>query len=156
MAEEKIEKFELDTIVDTENGVLDIKGGFEKTLALALEIVNQNQVFEIVNDSDKKRAKEIRANLNKVVKAIDRRRIDTIADYTIQFTENCNAIKKLFEDRAAEFKAVIDAYEESQKLVVGEEAGTKRYTATIKFTDEKLIKKLTDFCTKNGCELTIK
>lgn len=156
MAEEKIEKFELDTIVDVEHGVLEIKGGFENTIALATEIINQNPVFEIQNDSDKKRAKEIRASLNKVVKAIDRRRIDTITDFTTQFTTNCNAVKKLFEDRAAEFAQVINAYEESQKVVVGGTDTIKKYTATIKFTDEKLKKKLTDFCTKYGCELTIK
>ena len=76
--------------------------------------------------------------------------------YTIQFTENCNELKRLFDERQAQFGEKIKAYEDSQKTVVGAETQLKKYTATIKFTDAKLIKKITEFCEKNGCELTIK
>ena len=50
----------------------------------------------------------------------------------------------------------IKEYEDKQKVVVADTTATTKYTATLKFTDEKIIKKLQDFAVKNGCELTIK
>lgn len=156
MAEEK-NLFELDTVVDKEKGVIAIQGGYEQTLALVNSILNAHPVFEILNDEDKKKAKELRADFNKCVKAVDRRRIDSIEDFTLEFTEQCNAIKGILDARRLEFDEKIKAYEDAQKIVVADNTvATKKYVATIKFTDEKLVKKLTDFCSKNNCELSIK
>ena len=155
MAEEEL-KFELETVSSKEDG-LCIRGGYANTVALVNKILDAYPSYEVTNDTQKKQAKETRATLKKCITAIDRNRIDSIADYTAQFTEQCNAIKALFEERWKEFDENIKSYEESQKIVsAGELKPNKKYTATIKFTDEKLIKKLTDFCEKNGCELTIK
>jgi len=152
---EKVEAFELETISDKTTGVLAIKD-FEATLETAKRIVAENPVPVIDNDEAKKEAKAFRATINKVVKAIDRRRIDTIADYTQDFADKCNQIKALLDDLQKGYGKAITDYEDSQKAVVADTAPAKKYTATIKFTDEKLIKKLTDFCLKNNCELTIK
>lgn len=156
MAEEKELVFELDTVASKDEG-LCIRGGYEKTLALVKDILVAHPSYDITNDAEKKQAKETRATLKKCIDAIDRTRIDAVADYTKAFTDQCNEIKALFEERRKEFDTKIKTYEESQKVVVADttKAG-KKYTATIKFTDEKLVKKLTDFCAKNGCELTIK
>lgn len=153
MAEEK-EMFELETISDKTTNVLCVKD-FEKQLALAQKILEDHPVFEILTDDDKKEAKAIRASLNKVVKAVDRRRIDDIADYTNAFSEQCKQISALFDARQKEFGEKINAYEDAHKAVVGVAAPTK-ITATLKYTDPKITKLLTDFATKHGCELVIK
>ena len=155
MDENKLDRFELDTISDRATGVLAIKDR-EQTFALAQQIVSEYPAFLITNDADKKVAKELRAKYNKVIKAIDRRRIDTVNDYTTDFANSCNELKAIFETVERQFKENIESYEEAQKVVVGDVSVTKKYVATIKFTDERIVKKLTDFCTKNNCELTIK
>lgn len=152
---ETIETFELETISDRKTGVLAIKG-FDETLQTARQIVAEHPVPEIGNDAQKKEAKAFRATLNKVIKAIDRRRIDTVADYTSDFEEACKQIKDVFSELEQGYKAEIERYEKSQEIASVETAPTTKYVATIKFTDPKLVKKLTDFCAKNGCDLSIK
>lgn len=152
---EKIDAFELDTISDRKTGVLAIKD-FDATLQTARTIVAENPVPVIENDVQKKEAKAFRATLNKVIKAIDRRRIDTVADYTSDFEESCKQIKAVFVELEEGYKAEIERYEKSQELASVEAEVARKYVATVKFTDPKLVKKLTDFCAKNGCELTIK
>lgn len=155
MSEATIERFELETISDRSTGVLVVRD-FDKALATAKEIVAQHPISTIETDAQKKDAKAFRATLNKVIKAIDRRRIDTIADFATGFEQSCNEIKAVFSELERQYKTEIEAYEERQKAATVEAPEVKQYVATIKFTDEKLIKKLTDFCTKNGCALTIK
>jgi hypothetical protein len=152
---EKIETFELETISNRSTGVLAVKD-FGKTLDTAKRIIEQYPVPTIENDAQKKDAKAVRATLNKIVKAIDRKRIDTVNDYTTEFEDSCNQIKTLFDERQAEFGKAISEYEDSQKTVIGAATDIKKFTATIKFTDGTLIEKLKNFCTKHGCELTIK
>ena len=148
-------RFELETVSSRERG-LEILGGFDNTLTVVYKILEMYPAFEVTNDTEKKQAKELRATFKKCIESIDRTRIDSIADYVATFTEQCNTIKALFEARRLEFDKAIKDYEASQKAVLGTATTVKKYTATIKFTDEKLIKKLTDFCEKNGCELVIK
>jgi len=154
MAEEEL-KFELDTVSDRNTGVLAV-ADYDNTLALAKRILEEHPVFEITNDDDKKVAKNLRASFNKIVKSIDRRRIDTVADFTTDFTEQCNNIKVLFDDAQKALGERINAYEEAQKTVAVEGAKVTKYTATLKFTDPKVVDKLTAFAQKYGCELTIK
>ena len=149
-------RFELETISSKEGG-LQIQGGYESTLAVVYKILELYPAFEITNDTEKKQAKELRATFKKCVDSIDRTRIDSIADYTATFTNQCNTLKALFEERRLEFDRNIKEYEASQKAVLGTaSASVKKYTATIKFTDEKLIEKIKNFCIENGCELVIK
>ena len=156
MAEEVIEKFDLDVVSDKATGVIAVSGK-ERTWETARAIIAQTPLFVIQDDYGKKRMKGWRADIKKIIDAIDRKRIDTIADFTHDFTSECNELKELFETHRKELDEEIKRYEEAQKVVVGNvSTSAKKYTATIKFTDEKLIKKLTDFCEKNGCELTIK
>jgi len=156
MAEENLGKFELDVVADKKTGLIAVSGK-DNVWAIARAIVAQATPFVIQDELGKKKMKGWRADLQKIITAIDRKRIDTIADFTSDFTSECNELKEFFTQARNLLDVEIHKYEDSQKLVVGAVAtGTKKYTATIKFTDEKLIKKLTDFCEKNGCELTIK
>lgn len=155
MAEEKEIQFEIATTTNEQEGLV-LEGGYEKTVALVNALLAEHPVFDITNDEQKKKAKDLRATFKKCVDSVDRTRIDAIADYTATFTEQCNTIKALLEQRRVEFDTKIKAYEAEQKAVVGTQPAAKKFTATIKFTDEKIKKKLTDFCVKNGCELTIK
>lgn len=152
---ETIERFELETVSDRNTGVLVVTD-FQKTLEQAKQIVAEHPITAIENDAQKKEAKAFRAVLNKVIKAIDRRRIDTVADFTQQFVSDVDEIKQVFVDLEQEYKAKIEEYENAQKIVVSETTAPKKYVATVKFADEKIVKKLTEFCQKNGCELTIK
>ena len=69
----------------------------------------------------------------------------------------CKEIADKFKARANEFGEVIKPYEEAQKVVAGESVlKPKVITCVVKFYDEKILKKLADFCTKNGCELSVK
>ena len=149
--------FELETISNRETGTLVVKD-FDTTYALAEKIIAEHPIVKIENDEVKKQFKATRATFNKIVKAIDRKRIDTLSEFGFEFEGQCNLIKHLFEEHQARMGEAIKEYEDSQKLVVaeGETAKPKVITATLKFYDEKIVKKLTDFAQKNGCELSIK
>jgi recombinational DNA repair ATPase RecF len=154
--EEKEVKFELEVVSDKSSGVLKL-GDYDKSLKLANEILTANPVFPIENDTDKKIAKDIRARLNKVAEQVSRVRIDSVDEFTRDFSNQCKEIGDLFKARADEFGKVIKPYEEAQKLVAGEALSKpKVITCTVKFYDEKILNKIIDFCTKNGCELSVK
>lgn len=148
-------KFELEVISDREKGILKVSD-YEENLKNAREILALYPIIDIENDEQKKVYKTVRATFNKFVKAIDRKRIDTVSDYCITFEEQCNEIKNLFDDAQKAIGEKVKEYEDKQKVVVADTTATTKYTATLKFTDEKIIKKLQDFAIKNGCELTIK
>lgn len=155
--EEKEVRFELEVVSDKKNGVLKIKD-YEKSLNAAAEILANNPVFVIKDDNDKKIAKDIRARLNKVAEQVSRIRIDSVEEYTKEFSDQCKEIAELFKSRANEFGEVVKPYEESQKVVAGGAVISKPkvITCIVKLYDEKILKKLTDFCIKNGCELVVK
>lgn len=154
--EEKEVKFELEVVSDKASGVLKL-GDYDKSLQLANEILANNPVFAIENNNDKKIAKDIRARLSKVAEQVNRVRIDSVDEFTREFTNQCKEIADKFKARADEFGEVIKPYEEAQKVVAGESVlKPKVITCVVKFYDEKILKKLADFCTKNGCELSVK
>ena len=151
---EEKEMFELETISDRETHVLCVKD-YDIQLAKVQKILEDHPVFEITNDEEKKAAKAIRSSFNKAVKAIDRRRIDDINEFTESFSEQCKSLALLLDERQKEFGEKINAYEEANKVVVGDTA-LKKITATVKYTDPKITEKLRKFCVTNGCELVIK
>ena len=154
--EEKEVKFELEVVNDKERGVLKL-GDYEKSLKVADEILAKNPVFVIEDDESKKLAKDTRARFNKVAEQVNRVRIDSVDEFTREFTNQCKEIADKFKARANEFGEVIKPYEEAQKVVAGESVlKPKVITCVVKFYDEKVLKKLADFCTKNGCELSVK
>lgn len=154
---EDLQQFELETISDSSKGVLAVKD-FESTIEIAKKIVASFATPEVITSREQRKACfDFRANCNHSIKQIDRERIDTIEDFTSQFAEQCNAIKAIFDEKQKEIGEKIKAFDESQKLVSSPTVNaTKLITAKIKFpNDEKLIKKLTDFCAKNGIELSL-
>lgn len=149
--------FELETIEkNTDGSIIEIKD-FEQTLENAREIVNNNPVFIITNDSEKKEAKAIRANLNKVIKAINQKRINDVNNLVSLYESQCKEIVEIFDKAQKEFGEQIKTYEDKVKeesTIVSQEA--KQFTATITFTDSKMVDKLISFCEKNNLTITIK
>lgn len=153
----KMNTFELETIEKKNDGsIIEIKN-FEQTLESAREIVNNNPVFIITNDSEKKEAKSIRAHLNKVIKAINQKRISDVSNLVSLYESQCKEIVEIFDKAQKEFGEQIKAYEDKVKeesTIVSQEA--KQFTATITFTDAKMVDKLISFCEKNNLTITIK
>lgn len=130
---------------------------YETVFNQVATFLDARPVFELTTDDDQKRAKEVRAEINKVLGLIKRRRIDVIADFTGVYEEQCKTIERLLDTRQKEFGKAISDYEEKVKSEdVVASAAAKVYTATLKFTDEKLINKISEFAEKNNCELNIK
>lgn len=150
---EDLKVLEIESGYDKSTGILNVVN-FEEILGIVNEILNQNPVFKIENDSDKKICKERRANLNKCIKAIDRRRIDLVEEFTTEFTSQCKQITELLDTRQKELGVEIKAYEDSLKEVVVEKP--KVITATLKYQDAKLTEKIIKFAEKYGIELSIK
>ena len=141
-------------LVSVENeGTLEI-GSYELFLDSIKNYIASNKVFLIQDKGDLKIAKEIRADINKKIKAIDRFRIDSIEDFVSLFAEQCKTITALLNEHQKAFGEAIKTYEESQKSSTI--AKPKVITATVKFYDAKIIEKLQQFAQENGCELTIK
>ena len=153
----RMNTFELETIEKAHDGaIIEIKN-FDETLRNAIEIVENNPAYVITNDTEKKAAKETRANFNKVIKAINQKRISDVDNLVSLYEDQCKQIVTIFDNAQKEFGEQIKTYEEQQKAkdtIVSQDA--KTYIATLTFTDEKLIKKLTDFCDKNNITLIIK
>lgn len=146
--------FELVTIAN--QGKLEVKD-FDKTLADAQSIIEDNPAFIITNDVEKKEAKETRAKYNKLKDAIKDKRIADINSIVGTYDAQCKQLEKLFDNAQKEFGEQIKAYEDKQKVdSVVVETKAKEYTATITFTDEKIVEKLKTFCEKNNLKLTIK
>ncbi len=144
--------FELDTVADTENGIIKIND-YNYSLGLVNKILDENPAFIIESEEAYKDIYKTRAKLNKIVDAIDRKRIDTIDDFTAIFREQCNTLKLLLSKRIGEYTEEIKKWKESQN----ENTTTKKLiTATLKFYDEKLIKKIKDFAVKNNIDFKIK
>lgn len=154
MAEENIKNFELDVVSDKKTGLIAIKDK-ENLWEVVKELVNRTPAFVIEDKEGLKRAKGWHADINAIIKGIDRKRIDTVEDFTSDFTNDCNELKNFLVQHLAQIKEEIKAYEDKQKAVVGTNTVSK-FTAILKFTDAKLIDKLTKFAQTNGCELTIK
>lgn len=146
---------ELDTFKNVQ-GKLEVSR-YEEVINQVGYFLDERPVFELTSEEDHKRAKEVRAEINKVLGLIKRRRIDAVADFVGLYEEQCKTIERCLDKRQKEFGAAISDYEEKVKSEdVVASATAKIYTATLTFTDEKLIKKISDFAEKNNCELNIK
>ena len=143
--------FELDTISDVSHGILRVRD-YEKSLAMVNDILNSYPVYKISTDAELKEAKATRALFNKTIKAIDRKRIDTIEEFVGEFKTQCNDIKALLDARATEFGNEIDEYIANRDVI----NQVKTYKAIITFEDKNMIEKINEFCKKNNLNLTIK
>lgn len=141
--------FELDTIADAKEGVIKISD-YEYSKSLVDQILNNFKPFEITDNDSLKVAKEQKATFNKIIKAIDRKRIDTIDDYVATFKEQCESLKKPFEDRVEELSQKINAF--SAKTTFK----PTKYSVTVTLTDEKELNKLTEYLKKKGYEFQVK
>lgn len=154
MAEENVQNFELDVVSDKKTGLIAVKDK-EHVWEIAKELVSRTPVFIIEDKEGLKKAKGWHADINAIIKGIDRKRIDTIEDFTSDFANDCNELKEFLVQHLALIKEEIKTYEDKQKAVLGTTA-VKKFTATLKFTDPKVVDKLTKFAQQNGCELVIK
>lgn len=115
--------------------------------------LEENPVFIIQSDSELKECKERRATTNKLLEEIKRFRIDNINDVICLFEEQFKILEKKLDDRQKELGKEIEAYTDSKKTVVVK--AKHKITATLKFFDENIIKKIEKFAIENGCELKI-
>lgn len=147
-------KFELETI-KSDNGVLEVKN-FDKVFAQFEEYVKLNPAFVVKDAYDLRIAKEKRADINTIIKALDRTRIDNVQDLIGDYTNQCKAITTLLDNLQKEYGAFIKAYTDSQK--VGEIVGIKKTITITLIDDEKgsKEKKITDLALKLGAEYKIK
>lgn len=151
------EKFDLVPTLEPERQVLDLKD-YDQAIAAINDYLATKPAFLITDDKDATQARKIRAEINSFAKNIDRLRIDTIADFTTDFTEKCKNIVGLLKARADEIGDNIKEYDKTKELVAAPVVETKptMMKFIIEVPSEKVLTKLTDFCTKNGCTLTSK
>jgi len=154
MPEENV-VFEIDTVSDRSTGTLSVVDYADK-LALAHQIVDGIYLGKITNDAQKKSAKDTRATLNKIKEAIERKRIDSVSDFTIDFENQMKEIAKVFDDAQKTLGANVKEYQDSTKIAVSQGAAVTKYTAKLTFTDKKIIADLTAFCEKRNIALEIK
>ena len=78
-------------------------------------LINEYQLFEIQNKEDCKRAKEIRAELNKIAKSISDNKIQWVKDLTELVQNQTKEICELIKAKSNEFDFKIKEYESSLK-----------------------------------------
>lgn len=136
------------------NGVILVKNFDKLSNDTIAELEESYQVFEIKSEEQYKELKEKRVKLNHLIDNIDTRRKDVIKDATSLFNDQCKSLIGLLDARQKAIGDELKKWKDTQKEVV---VDTKnKITATIKYYDAKISKKLEDFCKKNNCELSIK
>ena len=112
-------------------------------------LINEYQLFEIQNKDDLKRAKETRAELNKIAKGINDNKIQWVKDLTELVQNQTKEICELIKAKSNEFDFKIKEYESSLK---GEEVKpSSKYQLIIDFdTREDLDKFLAKVPKKYG------
>ena len=112
-------------------------------------LINEYQLFEIQNKDDLKRAKETRAELNKIAKGINDNKIQWVKDLTELVQNQTKEICELIKAKSNEFDFKIKEYESSLK---GEEVkSSSKYQLIIDFdTREDLDKFLAKVPKKYG------
>ena len=112
-------------------------------------LINEYQLFEIQNKDDLKRAKETRAELNKIAKGINDNKIQWVKDLTELVQNQTKEICELIKSKSNEFDFKIKEYESSLK---GEEVKpSAKYQLIIDFdTREDLDKFLAKVPKKYG------
>ena len=78
-------------------------------------LINEYQLFEIQNKDDLKRAKETRAELNKIAKGINDNKIQWVKDLTELVQNQTKEICELIKAKSNEFDFKIKEYESSLK-----------------------------------------
>jgi len=137
--------FEIESNLGGRKADLAVKN-FDKVKSTALKILELNPVFEVLNDDDKKRAKNVRTAFNNAVKAINRRRIDDVAEFTATFVNQCDELVKMFEERSKQFGEKIKAYENAQPKPT-------KFEVTIKSYDPKVIEEARAWAIAHNCEV---
>ena len=112
-------------------------------------LINEYQLFEIQNKDDLKRAKETRAELNKIAKSINDNKIQWVKDLTELVQNQTKEICELIKAKSNEFDFKIKEYEAGLK---GEEVKpSAKYQLIIDFdTREDLDKFLAKVPKKYG------
>lgn len=130
------------------NGVLRV-ANYEETCNLIQEVIQDLNLPEVItSEEEKKVLKAKRAQLNKVIKAIENRRISIVADFTRVFQNECKGIVQLLDNAQNSIKELLDAY---QKQEDGNKE-TKIFATTrvcVEITDSEIFKKFITFCEKN-------
>ena len=149
-----MEKRDLSLESISSNGVLIVKDYERLNNDIAQELEESYQVFEINSEEEYQELKKKRVRINHLIDSLDTRRKDVIKDTTLTFNEQCKALINILDARQKAIGDELKKWKDSQKEVVVDTK--KKIVATIKYYDEKISKKLEDFCKKNNCELTIK
>lgn len=98
-------------------------------------LINEYQLFEIQNKDDLKRAKETRAELNKIAKGINDNKIQWVKDLTELVQNQTKEICELIKAKSNEFDFKIKEYESSLK---GEEVKpSSKYQLIIDFDNRE-------------------
>ena len=102
-------------------------------------LINEYQLFEIQNKDDLKRAKETRAELNKIAKEINDNKIQWVKDLTELVQSQTKEICEIIKAKSSEFDFKIKEYEAALK---GQEvkSGTK-YQLIIDFESREDLEK---------------
>ena len=104
---------DLNTIIIFEKNKdgLEIKNFDVVKEAISKEVSKKYQSFEIQNPADYKKAKENRAELNKIAKEINDNKIQFVKDLTEKVQEQTKAIIDILKAKASEFDEKAKAYE---------------------------------------------
>ena len=154
---EKDNQYALDTVAD-KNGALAFKDYDAIKRQLVISVAN-TIVPVIENKETRTNVLHKRADLNNAIKTIDRRRIDAVNDAKAIIEAQAKELNSILKAKIEEIDNAVKSYDESllvAEVTRVEPTKPRTYVATIKFTDEKIIKKLTDLCEKNNIQLTIK
>lgn len=128
-----------------------VLNNYEKLLSDVKNFIKSREVFLIQNKSDYSLIKEYRTATNKLQKAIADGRKQVKEELLETFETHCKTLETMLEEHSKSLGEAIKLYDEANGKIK-----PKKYSVTLKFTDEKLIEKLKTFAEKNGCELTIK
>lgn len=98
-------------IFEKKKDVLEIKNFDIVKEAISKEVSKEYPNFEIQSPADFKKAKENRAELNKIAKEINDNKIQFVKDLTEKVQEQTKAIIDILKAKATEFDAKVKAYE---------------------------------------------
>ena len=151
--EEEKKNLEIEPLYD-DGRLVGVKD-FDLIRARLVKYLETNKTFEILNNEDKKKAKEIRADLNAVCNDISRYRIDTEKEIFETFESQCKELEKMLKDRADEFGVEINKYVASTKPIVEKE---KLTIVSLKFIgeDKELLDKIITFANRNHLKYAIR
>lgn len=138
-------------------GRLRVKN-FESTLDSAKKIVSNICIPEEITDEETKRSlTRLRADLNRIIKEIDTRRISIVKELTEDFETDCKTIKTIFEEtqeeigkKLSEYKAKV-AQTKIDDTKTAEQFSTTEVTIVI--TSSEALSALTKFCNKNNYKI---